>query len=202
MTDALEKGIKNIVARTWDNPRTRDNYVTYHLKCDEDLIFGRGQNFFVKKRILKSMKEGNTISDFVHLCETVRLYAPDAEERKRRQWWRDEMHRQDLAGMTEVERFVTKIWKPKIYRENGNQKKKTFDFINVQMSVRTYMPEKMKFVREHKKELIQMAVNTIKQDKEFKKYNVPVNYLKLGRMTLLQDSQIEYLFELKQVKTV
>lgn len=189
---AIKKGIKNIKCST-----KKDGTRYYYTINEIWNLFSYDQNWILCIRIVKAMKEGDHISELVRLCETMTYYMRTPEDSKRVQWWRNEMHKQDLAEMSEVERAITKIEKPRIYKERGNERDKTFDFIQIYMSIKTYMPEKMKFVKEHKKELIQMAYNAIEEDKNFQKYEVPINFLKITRMTLLRDSQIEYLFELK-----
>lgn len=189
---AIKNKIKNI-----ERSVRKDGRRDYYISRGFDNLFGSNQNFILCIRILKAMKEGDHISELVRLCETMCYYTPTTEEIQRRQWWREEMRKQDLVEMPEAERAITKIERPRIYKERGNTRDKTFDFIQIRMSIKTYMPEKMKFVKEHKKELIQMAYNAVEEDKEFQKYEVPINFLKITRMTLLQDSQIEYLFELK-----
>lgn len=97
--------------------------------------------------------------------------------------------------------IVLKIDRPEIRRETGNTKKNTFDFVRVEMSIRsTY--QSVEKLKEHKKELIQKALDKIDSYKPYQKYGVPVKYLHLYRMTLLQCGDLILDFEVPKTTDI
>ena len=89
---------------------------------------------------------------------------------------------------------VLKINRPEIRRETGNTNKNTFDFVRVEMSIRsTY--QSVEKLKKCKKDLIQKALDKIDGYKPYQKYGVPVKYLHLYRMTLLQCGDLILDFE-------
>lgn len=109
--------------------------------------------------------------------------------------------------MSEMDRYdwnngiVLKIDRPEIRRETGNTNKKTFDFVRVEMSIRsTY--QSVEKLKEHKKEIIQKALDKIDNYKPYQKYGVPVKYLHLYRMTLLQCGDLILDFEVPKATDI
>lgn len=97
--------------------------------------------------------------------------------------------------------IVLKIDRPEIRRETGNTNKKTFDFVRVEMSIRsTY--QSVEKLKEHKKEIIQKALDKIDSYKPYQKYGVPVKYLHLYRMTLLQCGDLILDFEVPKATDI
>jgi hypothetical protein len=97
--------------------------------------------------------------------------------------------------------IVLKIDRPEIRRETGNTNKKTFDFVRVEMSIRsTY--QSVEKLRAHKKEIIQKALDKIDSYKPYQKYGVPVKYLHLYRMTLLQCGDLILDFEVPKATDI
>lgn len=97
--------------------------------------------------------------------------------------------------------IVLKIDRPEIRRETGNTDKKTFDFVRVEMSIRsTY--QSVEKLKKHKKEIIQKALYKIDSYKPYQKYGVPVKYLHLYRMTLLQCGDLILDFELPKATNI
>lgn len=118
-----------------------------------------------------------------------------------------ELFKRRPYAMTKEERYewdhgiVLKINRPEIRRETGNTKKNTFDFVRVEMSIRsTYLS--VEKLRAHKKELIQKALDKIDSYKPYQKYGVPVKYLRLYRMTLLRCGYVVLDFELPKATDV
>lgn len=123
-------------------------------------------------------------------------------------WVSDHIHLfYNKFKMSEVDRYewnngiVLKIDRPEIRRETGNTNKKTFDFVRVEMSIRsTY--QSVEKLRAHKKELVQKALDKIDSYKPYQKYGVPVKYLHLYRMTLLQCGDLILDFEVPKATDI
>lgn len=49
------------------------------------------------------------------------------------------------------------------------------------------------------KEINRRVIEKIKSDKKFKKYGLPISFLKIGRITLENARTLEYVFEIKEV---
>lgn len=97
--------------------------------------------------------------------------------------------------------IVLKVNRPEIRRETGNTNKNTFDFVRVEMSIRsTY--QSVEKLRSHKKELIQKALDKIDSYKPYQKYGVPVKYLHLYRMTLLRCGDLILDFEVPKTTDI
>ena len=95
-----------------------------------------------------------------------------------------------------IERDITKVEKP-IYRNSNGNTKKSFDYILVDMNIRVGIEDKRDFIIHNKKALIHKAVERIKNDRSFKKYNVPIGVLKLSKIYRIEEATIEFIFELK-----
>jgi len=123
-------------------------------------------------------------------------------------WVSDHIHLfYNTFKMSEMDRYdwnngiVLKIDRPEIRRETGNTNKKTFDFVRVEMSIRsTY--QSVEKLRAHKKEIIQKALDKIDSYKPYQKYGVPVKYLHLYRMTLLQCGDLILDFEVPKATDI
>ena len=100
-----------------------------------------------------------------------------------------------------VKKFVYKIDRPVYEKETGNTKENTFDFIRVFIAIpsKDTMPGRLDFVKQHKNEIAGLVVERINKDSSFKKYNIPVNFLKLENMTLTHTSELMLLFGLKDI---
>ena len=95
-------------------------------------------------------------------------------------------------------RYITDP-KIRITRVYGNNKKDTFDFIYVDISVNVDPSERKEWVIKYKKELIDIALNKLKEDNKFTKYNIPINFLKIGDIILRRDGILQIIFELKEM---
>ncbi len=137
------------------------------------------------RKVLSKLKEGDHISKVVDIASVTEIRYISGEEKGK------EINRSD------VENFVMSIEKPNIYRDIENENKNTFDFVEVIINISVYHPNKIKFAREHKKEIAQMALNKIENDRKFQKYGVPVSILTLKNATLSKNNFIRYLFEVK-----
>lgn len=100
-----------------------------------------------------------------------------------------------------IERLIQGIGAPEYERVPENQNEKTFDRIRLQVVLPRYMfqtwDELKAAVQENRLEIDSRVLDKIKNDRQFKKFGIPVNYIKMSDVTLLRDHTLEYIFELK-----
>lgn len=104
---------------------------------------------------------------------------------------------------SEKERFIQKVCIPEIVCDSDNYNKSTFDRVHLVINLgKEVFPEwidTVEAVRRYRKELDALAINRIANDRVFRKYNVPLNFLKLSELRLKRNYTLEYVFELKQL---
>lgn len=93
--------------------------------------------------------------------------------------------------------FVLTVNRPIYRRAEGNKKKNTFDFIDIEMVIRSTDVDKRKVV-ENKDEIFNKAVAKLETSKQFQKYGVPINFLKMYQFVLRKDGTLLISFCLKQ----
>ena len=103
--------------------------------------------------------------------------------------------------LKEIDYFVTRISQPNFIRTPENQNPNTFDYIYVEVNLAiTWKYDKKEYFIKNKKAIDKMVINKIEQNQKFKRYNIPVNLLKLARISLKNQRRIvEYVFELKEI---
>lgn len=102
---------------------------------------------------------------------------------------------------TGIDRFITKIDTPSIEREIGNKNKNTFDFIYVDVCIiHFWETDKRKYIKENMPEIKRRVVEKIESSNQFKRYGVPINFLKVTSITLTRDDVLHFIFELKEIK--
>lgn len=94
--------------------------------------------------------------------------------------------------------FVLTVNRPKFRREVGNKDTKTFDFIDVEMVVRSTDATKEK-VKANKDEIFKKAVEKLENNKSFQKYGVPINFLKMYQFVVRKDGTLIISFCMKGV---
>lgn len=91
-----------------------------------------------------------------------------------------------------------------ITRRTGNTDKKTFDFVSVEILLRSDLniPDMREYVRKNLQGLNQRALNKIASAKRYQSFGVPVDYLTLYSIGIHVQSTIRMMYELRQVGTV
>lgn len=100
-----------------------------------------------------------------------------------------------------IERLIQRVEAPEYERVPENQNEATFDRIRVFVGLPRYMfdswEELKAAVLENRAEIDRRVLEKIETDRHFKKYSVPINYLKLSEVFLRRTFSLEYIFELK-----
>lgn len=103
--------------------------------------------------------------------------------------------------LTPFDRLVQIIGPPEYERVPENQDASTFDRIRVTVGLSRYLCPSWENLRSEVKkylhEIYRRGLQRIAADRRFKRYGVPINFIKLSSATLLRDFSIELIFELK-----
>lgn len=99
-----------------------------------------------------------------------------------------------------VERFITKIGRPRFVRIPENYNQNTFDYIYVDVCIiHEWNKDKMEYIQKNVDEIKQKVCNKLDKNKQFKNFGVPLNFLKLSRLTVKNNDIIEFVFEFKNI---
>lgn len=93
--------------------------------------------------------------------------------------------------------FVLTVNKPVFRRATDNENERTFDFIDVEMTIRSTDANRKK-VYANRIEIFKKAISKIENSQSFKKYGIPVNCLNMYGFILRHDGTIMVSFELKK----
>lgn len=128
--------------------------------------------------------------------KTGSIDLPDQSKRP----WSPKTKKSLLNSEFDLERFITKIDRPTMERDVDNHNTKTFDFIRMHMYILTYETDPMNIIKTYKKDILMMALDRIEQTRSFKRYGIPINFLKLDKFTYCDNQKmIELLFVLKPI---
>ena len=131
-------------------------------------------------KVIAMLKEGDTIETFDEYLATTNI----------------EKHEKP----TGLNLFITKIEKPVFYREPSNKKPNTFDFIYIDVNIiQEWSEDRLTYIQKHKKQIFKMLLEQLEKNKSFQKFGVPINFLKVSRITLRRDSVLEFVLELKEI---
>lgn len=140
-------------------------------------------NEFTNETILRmayaKLKDGDTLEDLKRYYHSVILGKKEP--------------------LKELDYFVTKICQPMFIKEPENPDPNTFDYIHIDVNLAiTWKSDKKDYFIQHQPEINNMVVKKLQSNKQFQKYNIPINYLKISKITLMnQRRTIQYVFELK-----
>lgn len=101
--------------------------------------------------------------------------------------------------LSEIDYFVTKVNKPIFIRKPENIDNNSFDYIYIDLNLAIdWKCDKVEYYKENRKDIDEMAVKKIENSQSFKKYGIPINFLKISRKTFKNQRRVlQYVFELK-----
>lgn len=103
--------------------------------------------------------------------------------------------------LSPLEQLVQEIYPPVFEREPENETPATFDRIRVSVGLPRYHFPSWEVLRSevkiHRHEIYLLVLDKLENDRRFKRYGVPINFLKLSDVTLLRNYSLEFIFELK-----
>ena len=101
-----------------------------------------------------------------------------------------------------IDRLIQRIEAPEYERVPENHNEATFDRIRVFVGLPRYMfdswDELKAAVRENRAEIDRRVIQRIEDDRQFKRFKVPINFIKLSDVLLRRTYSLEYIFELKE----
>lgn len=104
--------------------------------------------------------------------------------------------------ITPIDRLVQYVAPPVYERVPGNKNEATFDRVRVTVGLPRYQFSSWEAlqneVKKYRHEIYQQVIQQLEKDRQFKKYGVPINFLKISNATLLRDFSLEFIFELKE----
>lgn len=103
-----------------------------------------------------------------------------------------------------IDRLIQRIYPPEYERIPENTNAATFDRIRVLVGLPSTMfrtwDELQIAVKENRREIDRRVIKKIENDKQFQKFHIPLNFLKLSTVLLRKDYSLEYIFELKDLE--
>lgn len=101
----------------------------------------------------------------------------------------------------EIDQFITKISNPDIRCSSDNPNKNTFDFIDIEVFFLTTIDKKLakSFIENNFLKIFNKVQQVLKSSKKYKKYDVPINFLKCSCKVDHASSSIHFLFSLKEL---
>ena len=103
-----------------------------------------------------------------------------------------------------IDRLVQYISPPVYERVPENSDESTFDYIRMTVGLPHYQFDSWEAlqseVKKYQDEIYQRVFQKLEKDRQFKKYGVSTNFLKLSDVMLLRDFSMEFIFELKEQK--
>ena len=123
----------------------------------------------------------------------------DTIEDLKRYYHNSNITKKEPLKLNELDYFVTKISQPRFIRMPENPNADTFDYIYVEVNLAiTWKCDKKDYFIKNKKAINKMVLNKIEKSKQYQKYNIPINFLNLARLSFKnQRRMIEYVFDLK-----
>lgn len=106
--------------------------------------------------------------------------------------------------LSPIDRLVQGIAPPIYERVPGNNDEATFDRIRMTVGLPRYQFHSWEAlqdeVKKYQKEIFRRVVQKIETDRQFKRFGIPIGFLKLSNVMLMRDFSLEFIFELKELK--
>lgn len=183
--ELLIKTIKERMAKIGVDPDDKTKHVSFN-KDGFPMYYGKTVENFINGSLRNYLESTYYFMPFAELLERIKYYIPD----------KSFVTKCPLGYSSE---FVLTVNKPIFRRDIDNTNKNTFDFIDVEMVIRSTDVNKEKVLK-NKKEIFDKAISRIENHRSFKKYGIPVNCLKMYSFILRHDGTLIVSFELKSVK--
>lgn len=181
-TKALMWGVKGLSKRA---PGCVPLYEDWYDKGE--MLVPNVEPYLLRNAISK-LKEGDNLDKLV-------LYIEEVSKKRR------EIGQQlEEKRLQSLDNFITRIERPVFGRESENENDKTFDYIYVDACIAyDWNVDKKQYVKDNLKEIKKRVVNHLANHSSFKKFGVPVNFLRITEITLTKDCLLHFIFELKKI---
>lgn len=137
-------------------------------------------NMVIAKKVITSLKVGDTIEELVEKVKNTRLDTHNKPEG--------------------LDRFITKIEKPYFVKKPENCDINVFDYIYINLCiVHEWNEDKIEYIKAHMEELKNRLIDKLETDATFKGFGVPINFFRFSRITLKNDDVLQFVLELKEI---
>lgn len=106
----------------------------------------------------------------------------------------------DYLDCANLARYINPRTKVVSYRYNDNCNKRTFDAISISLTVNCCEKTRQdmsQYINSKSKRITKFVWNLLENSKEFKKYNIPINFVEIRDIIFTRDNRLEYTFTLK-----
>ena len=135
-------------------------------------------NALLIKKALSQIQLGDTVEKFLRILTETKL-----EKRPKPEG---------------IDRFIIRIDKPIFVRSPESLNPNTFDYIYMDVMIITeWECDRISYIKEQRDEILKRVIAKLQTNSNFNKYGVPVNFLKLSRMTIKKNNVLQCVFELK-----
>lgn len=159
----------------------------YTKRLHADMFAVRGETCFnmrVWNKAVSQFKVGATLEECIEIFLKTELACAVPQE------------------LTPIDQLMQYIASPVYERDSENTDEATFDYIRITVGLPRYRFNSWETlqneVKNHQKEIYQRVIQKLEKDRQFKKYGIPVDFLKMSNATLLRNFSIEFIFELKK----
>lgn len=136
------------------------------------------ENFNIAIKAICKLKEGDILDKLAYYIENTKI----------------ESHKKPEG----LDRFITRIETPRFERVPENTNKNTFDFIYIDVNiVSTWEEDRKQYIKNNMDKIYKRITQKLESSKTFNKYGVTTNFLKIARVTLKNDSVLQFVLELK-----
>lgn len=102
-----------------------------------------------------------------------------------------------------LDRLIQHIGPPVYERVPENRDKATFDRVRITVGLSRYQypawEDLKREVNKYRRDICRQVVRKLEDDRQFRGYGVPMNFIKLSNVTLLRDFSLDFIFELKEI---
>lgn len=175
LSNALEKNFSNLCIDMYGKP-----YLNAYFFFRDAFVIDN--NVLVQKAIAM-LKEGDSL-------ETLDEYLSNVKLAKR-------------PKPQGIDCFVLSIDKPIFGRTPENLNPKTFDYIRIIVNIITeWEQDRKKYIENHIEDLNKMILNKLEKNRNFQKFDIPINFLKVSKITFsAKNNFLEYIFEIKEISS-
>lgn len=153
----------------------------------------------VKNAKIREMFGSNNLN---LIAAVTRRIQPGENFEKFLEYCKETTFKEKHTYSSELERFIGRIDKISIERDAENLNKNTFDFIRVKVYLNELDNLKGSLKENAKKylpDIMKTVLDKIKNNNYYKRYGIPIEFLKVSNITLTKDAQLEFIFELKEI---
>lgn len=187
---------------TWLQDSCSGTNMKIFSNLEEYFLNGFGDKFPIYKYDVPGVMENRSVySNFITVCEQNigksidqfcdRIFTRKIDNRYRLQY-------------EPIESVASEYVKFEIHRDPSNTNTKTFESIHVTISLIGRLDisfeEFVSIVKQRKKDIDKFMVGKLKTHKNFTRYGVPINFMKVDRLQITRNFEVIYTLSIKSIK--